>query len=118
MVTVNVDNTFPAASVGKVNPFLIIAQTLDKTDLDEINAMVLFSTLQESRHVWAYDARTLRRTLERGGFAVTGEIDRHRDPRLSTGQWYQVGLDCIRPVDDAAEERAAREPVLALAGVA
>jgi hypothetical protein len=31
MVTVNVDNTFPAASVGKVNPILIIAQSLDKT---------------------------------------------------------------------------------------
>jgi hypothetical protein len=33
MVTVNVDNTFPTTSVGKVNPFLIIAQTPDKTDL-------------------------------------------------------------------------------------
>jgi hypothetical protein len=30
-VTVNVDNTFPAASVGRVNPILIIAQSLDKT---------------------------------------------------------------------------------------
>jgi hypothetical protein len=33
MVTVNVDNTFPQTSVGQVNPFLIIAQTLDKTNL-------------------------------------------------------------------------------------
>jgi len=33
MVTVNVDNTFPQTSVGQVNPFLIIAQSLDKTNV-------------------------------------------------------------------------------------
>jgi len=32
-VTLNVDNTFPAASVGKVNPILIIAQSPDRTKL-------------------------------------------------------------------------------------
>jgi hypothetical protein len=33
MVTINVDSTFPAASVGKVNPILIIAQTPDRAKL-------------------------------------------------------------------------------------
>jgi hypothetical protein len=32
-VTLNVDSTFPAASVGKVNPILVIAQTPDKSRL-------------------------------------------------------------------------------------
>ncbi|HWE29796.1 MAG TPA: hypothetical protein VHB97_17420 [Polyangia bacterium] len=33
MVTLNVDNTFPATSVGQVNPILIIAQTPDRAKL-------------------------------------------------------------------------------------
>jgi len=79
----------------------------DMSDLDDICAMILFSTEQESRHQWAYDARTLRRTLERAGFTVTGAIDRHADPRLSTGQWYQCGADAITPVAAPAPVPAA-----------
>lgn len=69
----------------------------DLRDLDELCDMILFSTAQPSHHQWAYDVRTLERALRRAGFEVLGEIDRHRDPRLGTGQWYQCGLDARKP---------------------
>ena len=65
----------------------------DLSDLDELCRCILFSTLQPSHHLWMYDVDTLGRALRRAGFEVTGEIDRFNDPRLSTGQWYQAGLD-------------------------
>ena len=66
-------------------------------DLDAVCAVFLFSVVQESRHLWAYDARTLRAAGERAGFEWVGEIDRYTDPRVSTGQWYQVGADFRKP---------------------
>lgn len=66
-------------------------------DLDDVCAYWLFSTIQPSRHRWAYDLETLERALRQVGFSVTGEIDRHKDPRLGTGQWYQCGLDAVKP---------------------
>lgn len=69
----------------------------DLRDLDELCHYVLFSTCQPSHHFWAYDLVSLRRALERAGFEVTGEIDRYRDHRLSTPQWYQCGLDARKP---------------------
>lgn len=69
----------------------------DLRDLDDLNECVLFSTAQPSHHLWSYDLHTLRRALERAGFDVIREIDRLRDPRLSTPQWYQTGLDGLKP---------------------
>lgn len=66
-------------------------------DLDEVCTLFLYSTAQASPHRWSYDLFTLRRALERAGFVVDAQIDRWRDPRLGTGQWYQMGLDCHKP---------------------
>ncbi len=67
-------------------------------DLDAVCELFLYSTAQDSRHLWNYDLSTLARLLESAGFTVTGEIDRYRDPRLGTGQWYQCGLDVVKQV--------------------
>lgn len=69
----------------------------DLRDLDELCDMILFSTAQPSHHQWAYDLHTLERALRRAHFDIIGPIDRHRDPRLGTGQWYQCGLDARKP---------------------
>ncbi len=65
----------------------------DLRDLDHLNECILFSTAQPSHHLWSYDLHTLGRALGMAGFTIVGEIDRLRDPRLSTPQWYQAGLD-------------------------
>lgn len=66
-------------------------------DLDAVCGLFLYSHVQASRHQWSYDLHTLGRLLRTCGFELTGEIDRYRDPRLGTGQWYQCGWDCIKP---------------------
>jgi len=65
----------------------------DLRDMDELCATVIFSTDQPSHHQWAYDNITLGRALEAASFEIMREIDRFNDPRLGTGQWYQVGLE-------------------------
>ena len=65
-------------------------------DLDDICAGFLYSTIQPSRHKWSWDLATLRRALERAGFAVTDEIDRYDDPRLAAGAWFQCGLEAVK----------------------
>ena len=69
----------------------------DVRDLDEVCALFLFSTVQPSHHLWAYDLDTLGRALTRAGFVVTGTIDRFNDPRVALGAWYQCGLDERKP---------------------
>ena len=69
----------------------------DLRDLDDACDALIFSTVQASVHHWAYDKFTLSRALTQAGFVVDGEFDRFRDPRLSTGQWYQIGIDCHKP---------------------
>jgi predicted SAM-dependent methyltransferase len=69
----------------------------DLADLDELCRYILFSNYQASHHLWMYDVDTLGRALRRAGFEVTGEIDRFNDPRLSTPQWYQTGLQARKP---------------------
>lgn len=69
----------------------------DGRDLDDICAGFLYSTIQPSRHLWSWDASTLRRALERAGFTVVDEIDRYDDERLAAGAWFQVGLDAVKP---------------------
>ena len=69
----------------------------DLRDLDDACEMIIFSTVQPSRHQWAYDKFTLTRALSSAGFVNIREFDRMTDRRLSTGQWYQLGLDCEKP---------------------
>lgn len=69
----------------------------DLRDLDECCAALLFSTLQPSRHQWAYDKFTLTRALLRAGFTEVHEFDRYKDPRVAVGAWYQVGVDAMKP---------------------
>ena len=63
------------------------------TDLDEVCALFLYSTAQDSPHQWSYDAGTLRRAMERAGFRSLRMIDRYADPRIPVGAWYQCGWD-------------------------
>jgi predicted SAM-dependent methyltransferase len=67
-------------------------------DLDDVCAMFIFSTVQESHHQWAYDEHTLQRAMSRAGFGEFEEIDRFTDPRLGSGQWYQGGWSAKKPV--------------------
>ena len=62
-------------------------------DLDAVCRVFLFSTIQPSRHRWAYDARTLLAALERAGFHVEDSI-RPDDPRLSVPSWWDLGYSC------------------------
>ncbi len=66
-------------------------------DLDAVCALFLYSTVQASPHRWAYDLDTLARALTRAGFVELHEIDRYRDPRLGSGQWFQCGLEGSKP---------------------
>jgi len=72
-------------------------------DLDTLNAWFLYSTVQESRHQWMWDQKTLGRAMMDAGFIGLREIDRWRDPRLGSGQWYQFGIDCWKPKEDASK---------------
>ena len=77
-------------------------------DLDAVCAVFLYSTVQRSRHKWAYDGATLRRALVRNGFLLGGPIDPLNDPRLGTGRWWQFGIDATKPeVMGAASAEAA-----------
>jgi predicted SAM-dependent methyltransferase len=69
----------------------------DFRDLDEMCRVVIFSTVQRSRHQWVYDKFTLTRKLTEHGFVVDGEFDRHNDRRVAIGAWYQFGLDAHKP---------------------
>lgn len=71
-------------------------QLLSTGDLDNVCALFLYSTIQDSPHQWSYDRHTLRRLLARHSFTVTGEINRLNDPRIPVGAWYQCGLDAVR----------------------
>lgn len=66
-------------------------------DLDDVCAMFLFSTVQPSHHKWAFDLATLARALGAAGFPQLREVDRFRDPRLGTPQFYQCGLEGLKP---------------------
>lgn len=65
-------------------------------DLDAICAMFLYSPVQRSPHKWSYELATLRRLVERHRFTYHHEIDRYRDPRLGSGQWYQCGAEWVK----------------------
>jgi predicted SAM-dependent methyltransferase len=65
-------------------------------DLDDVCAVFLYSTFQDSPHRWSYDATTLKRALTRAGFEVTGRIDPFHDRRLAPAMW-NLGFDCVKP---------------------
>ena len=65
-------------------------------DLDHVCQVFLFSTVQQSRHRWAYDEATLPRALERAGFTVGARIDPWRDPRISVGARWNLGYDAVK----------------------
>lgn len=69
----------------------------DVSDLDEVCRLFLYSTVQDSPHLWSYDRTTLARALTRAGFEVVAQIDRMHDPRIPVGAWYQCGLDARKP---------------------
>jgi len=67
-------------------------------DLDAVCALFLYSTAQDSAHLWSYDERTLTRLLREAGFAGDLEpINRYEDPRVPVGAWYQCGFDARKP---------------------
>jgi predicted SAM-dependent methyltransferase len=67
-------------------------------DLDDLCHWVIYSTIQPSRHQWAYDRETLARALTRSGFTIVGEFDRNRDRRVARPAWYQVGVEAKKPL--------------------
>jgi hypothetical protein len=71
-------------------------------DLDAVCSVFLFSTIQESRHKWAYDEDTLRGALERAGFTVGARIDPWRDPRISVGARWNLGWNGVKPLQKGA----------------
>lgn len=71
----------------------------DLRDLDDMCAVIIFSTEQRSHHRWAYDKFTLSRALTSAGFEILGEMDRLGDPRIAVGAWYQVGLHARKPTE-------------------
>lgn len=73
-------------------------------DLDDVCALFLYSTVQESPHRWSYDADTLGRIMTRAGFVGLREIDRYREPRIGQGAWYQVGLWGFKPKPENTED--------------
>jgi predicted SAM-dependent methyltransferase len=70
-------------------------------DLDDVCALFFYSTVQESGHKWSYDLDTLARKLKGAGFVIVGEIDRFHDARLGSAQWFQCGIDCVKPAETA-----------------
>jgi predicted SAM-dependent methyltransferase len=65
-------------------------------DLDDVCAVFLYSTIQPSRHKWAYDDHTLRKALVRNGFILGGPIPKD-DPRLSVPSWWDLSTDAFKP---------------------
>ncbi len=69
----------------------------DLRDLNHVNRLFLYSTMQDSHHLWAYDLHSVGQVIMAAGFTLTREIDRFQDPRISVGAWYQCGWDAVKP---------------------
>jgi hypothetical protein len=65
-------------------------------DLDAVCSVFLYSTIQPSRHKWAYDGATLRRALVRNGFLLGGPIP-DGDPRIAVPAWWNLSLQATKP---------------------
>jgi len=66
-------------------------------NLETINRLFLYSSVQDSPHLWAWDADTLTTVMTIAGFEGLHEIDRYDDTRLGSGAWYQVGIEGVKP---------------------
>jgi len=69
----------------------------DISDINTLNAIFIYSTVQESPHRWMWDMESLAGAMSTAGFIGLREIHRFKDPRLGTGKWYQAGLDGWKP---------------------
>jgi hypothetical protein len=36
--------------------------------------------------------------MYKAGFQIIGQSDPFNDPRVAVGAWYQIGLDCVKPM--------------------
>lgn len=68
-------------------------------NLETLNHLFFYSTVQESGHRWCYDRRTLVRLLSRHGFQYIADINRFHDSRIPVGAWYQCGVEFVKPVE-------------------
>ena len=39
-----------------------------------------------------------QQTMYKAGFQIIGQSDPFNDPRVAVGAWYQIGLDCVKPM--------------------
>ena len=65
-------------------------------DLDALCSVFIFSTVQESHHLWLYDLKSLTVAVEGAGFKVTGEIHPLYDPRIAGPAWWNLGVDAVK----------------------
>ena len=69
----------------------------DIADINTLNSIFIYSTVQESPHRWMWDMEALSQAMAGAGFIGLREIHRFKDPRLGTGKWYQCGLSGWKP---------------------
>ena len=69
----------------------------DISDINTLNSIFIYSTVQESPHRWMWDMEALSQAMAGAGFIGLREIHRFKDPRLGTGKWYQCGLSGWKP---------------------
>lgn len=63
-------------------------------DLDVLCHLFLYASIREADgHKWSYDQTSLAKAMTETGFENLRQIDRFRDPRLSTPVWFQCGVD-------------------------
>jgi predicted SAM-dependent methyltransferase len=69
-------------------------------DLDAVNELFVYSTVQDPPHAWLWEARTLARAMQAAGFQNLQRINRFSDPRLACPAWYQDGIDGYKPTEE------------------
>ncbi len=65
-------------------------------DLNAVCKVFLYSTVQDSHHLWSYDMDTLRQVIEAAGFRCTDAINPWTDPRITCGHGLQCGWDAVK----------------------
>jgi predicted SAM-dependent methyltransferase len=65
-------------------------------DLDALNAVFIFSTVQPSHHLWLYDEETLPKAMERAGFTTIMRMDPD-DERIAVPSWWDLGFQAVKP---------------------
>lgn len=72
-------------------------------DLNVVCDLFIYSTAQDSPHRWMYDEYTLAEMFVRAGFVGLCDVDRYRDPRLGSAQWFQFGIEAHKPTAEEVE---------------